>query len=60
MPLRKSRSKEAISQNIKELVHSYEETGKIGKSRPKTKKEAVKQAVAIAMNKARKSKKKKR
>ncbi len=52
MPLKKGRSRKVISQNIEEIVHSWEKTGKIGNSRPKTKKQAVKQAVAIALNKA--------
>lgn len=60
MPLRKGRSKEVISSNIKELVNSWKKTGKIGTSKPKTKKKAVKQAVAIAMSKAGISKKKKK
>ena len=58
-PLRKGKSKKTISANIRELVHSWEKTGKIGTSRPKTKKQAVKQAVAIALETARRSKKKK-
>lgn len=36
-------------------MHSYERSGKIGKSKPESKKKAQKQAVAIALNKARKS-----
>lgn len=59
MPLKKGRSKQVVSSNIEELVHSWEDTGKIGTSKPKTKKQAVKQAVAISLRKAGKSKKKK-
>jgi len=57
LPLRKGRSKKVIRQNIGELVHSYEKTGRIGNSRPKSKKKAVKQAVAIAYKKAGRSRK---
>lgn len=60
MPLKKGRSRKVISENIEEIVHSWEKTGKIGNSRPKTKKQAVKQAVAIALNKAGVSRKRKR
>lgn len=52
MPLKKGRSKKVISQNIEEIIRSWEKTGKIGNSKPKTKKQAVKQAVAIALKKA--------
>jgi len=58
MPLKKGRSRKVVSENIKELVHSWEDKGKIGYSKPKTKKQAIKQAVAIAINKAGKSRKK--
>lgn len=57
MPLSKSKSKKAIQSNVKELVHSYEKKGKIGTSKPASKKKAIKQAVAISLNTARKSKK---
>ncbi len=52
MPLKKGRSRKVISSNIEEIVRSWKKTGKIGNSKPKTKKQAVKQAVAIALNKA--------
>jgi hypothetical protein len=55
MPLRKGTSDATTSSNIKTLVHDYERTGKIGNSKPASKKKAVKQAVAIALNKARES-----
>jgi hypothetical protein len=59
MPLKKGCSKKVISQNIEEIVRSWEKTDKIGSSKPKTKKQAVKQAVAIAMQVCRSSKRKK-
>lgn len=52
MPLRRGRSRKVISQNIREIVHSWERTGRIGNSRPKTRKQAVKQAVAISLSHA--------
>lgn len=52
MPLHKGRSQKTIDKNVRELVHSYENTGKIGESKPKNKKKAVKQAVAISLQKA--------
>jgi hypothetical protein len=59
MPLKKGSSKKVIKSNVKELVDTYKEKGKIGTSKPKDKKAAIKQAVAIAYSKAGKSKKKK-
>lgn len=56
MPLKKGKSQETVGKNIKELEHSYKKTGKIGTSKPKSKKAAHKQAIAIALNKAGKSK----
>jgi hypothetical protein len=50
MPLKKGKSN--VSENIKELMKSYKKTGKHGTSKPKSKKAAHKQAVAIALNKA--------
>lgn len=46
MPLRVGR--DSFDYNIKELMETYEKTGKIGSSRPKTKKKALEQALAIA------------
>ncbi len=55
MPLKSGKSNETVKRNIKTLVHEYEDQGKIGKSRPDSKKKAVKQAVAISLKKAGKS-----
>jgi hypothetical protein len=55
MPLKKGSSKLVISSNIKTLVDDWKRDGAIGTSHPPTKKKAVKQAVAIALSKARKS-----
>jgi hypothetical protein len=55
MPLKKGSSRDTVSQNVKTLVHDYERKGSIGNSKPASKKKAVKQAVAIALNKARES-----
>ena len=55
MPLKNGQSDDAVKSNIKTLVHEYEEDGTIGNSRPDSKKKAVKQAVAISLKKAGKS-----
>ena len=52
MPLKSGSSRKTISGNIRELVGGYEEKGRIGTSTPKSKKAAVKQAVAISLKKA--------
>ena len=52
MPLKSG--KKNIQSNIKELVHKYESTGKIGTSKPKSKKKAIKLAAAISYDKSRK------
>jgi hypothetical protein len=52
MPLKRGSSQETISANIKRLVHEYDEDGKIGTSHPKSRKKAIKQAAAIAYDKA--------
>lgn len=51
--LRKGGSKTIVSANIREIVHDWEKDGTIGSSRPETKDQAVKQAVAIALGQAR-------
>ena len=55
MPLKKGTSKAAVSSNIKTLVNEWEKEGSIGSSHPATKQKAVKQAVAISLKKAGKS-----
>lgn len=55
MPLKKGSSQKTISSNIGEMVTKFKKTGEIGTSKPKNKKAAVKQAVAIALSTAGKS-----
>lgn len=55
MPLRKGSSQSVVSSNIKVLVDDWKKDGLIGTSNPPTKKKAIKQAVAIALTKAGKS-----
>ena len=55
MPLNKGKSRKAVSENIGTLVHEWEKEGAIGKSHPRTKQKAVRQAVAISLKKAGKS-----
>jgi len=55
MPLRKGSSQEVVSRNIKTLVDDWKKDGSIGSSHPPTKTKAIKQAVAIALGKAGKS-----
>jgi chitinase len=57
MPLKKGSSQKTISSNVGEMVRSFKKTGKIGTSKPASKKKAQKQAVAIALTKAGKSNK---
>ena len=57
MPLRKGSSQAVVSSNIKTLVDDWKENGSIGTSHPSTKAKAIKQAVAIALTKAGKSRK---
>ena len=52
MPLQKGRSDKTVSANIKKLAHEYEKKGTIGTSHPASKKKAIKQAVAISLRKA--------
>lgn len=57
MPLKKGRSQKVVGENIGEMVRSFKETGKIGTSKPKNVAAATKQAAAIALSKAGKSRK---
>jgi hypothetical protein len=52
MPLKKGSSAKTISKNISELMRSYKKTGKMGFSKPRSKKKAQKQAIAIALSSA--------
>lgn len=57
MPLKSGSSKKVVSANIGELVSKFKKTGKIGTSEPGSMAAAQKQAAAIALSRARKSKK---
>ena len=57
MPLRKGSSPSIVSNNIKALVDGWKQDGSIGTRHPPTQKKAIKQAVAIALTQARKSRK---
>ncbi len=54
MPLKSGGGKKTFVENIRELMHSFNKTGRIGNSRPKSKAKADKQAVAIAYAQKRK------
>ena len=58
MPLKKGRSQKAVSQNIGRLLHEYDHEGHIGSSRPVSRRKAQKQAIAIALGKAGRSRRK--
>ena len=53
--LRKGGSKDVVSANIREIVQDWAQDGTIGASRPETREQAVKQAVAIALGEARRT-----
>lgn len=57
MPLRNGRSDKTVTANIAGMVDEYKAEGHIGTSHPATKQKAVKQAVAIALSKAGRSRK---
>lgn len=52
MPLKKGKSQAIISSNIKEMLDSWRETGKIGNTTPRNKKHALKIAQAAAYTSA--------
>jgi len=58
MPLKKGRSKKVVSENIGEMMSSFGRTGRIGTSKPKSKRAAAKQAAAIAYSEAGRARKK--
>jgi len=56
MPLVKGKSNKAVGKNIQTLVDDFQKSGRIGTSKPANKAAAVKQAMAIALRKAGKTK----
>ena len=58
MPLKPGKSNKVVSGNISEMVGAYKKTGKIGTSKPESKKKAIQQATAIALSAAGKSRNK--
>lgn len=56
MPLKSGKSNATVSENIRELMHSFHGSGKIGTSAPSSNQAASKQAAAIAYSKAGRSK----
>ena len=52
MPLKKGSSQTVVSSNVKTLVDEWKHDEAIGTSHPATKQKAIKQAVAIALDKA--------
>jgi hypothetical protein len=56
MPLNPGSSAQTVGKNISELMNSYKAKGKIGSSKPASKEAAQKQAAAIALNNAGKTK----
>jgi len=48
VPLKRGHSRKLIAENIRELMHTYQREGRIGRSHPPNPHQAVKQAAAIA------------
>jgi hypothetical protein len=55
MPLKAGQGRKNLVSNIRELMHSFKRTGKIGTSTPASPAKANKQAVAIAYDQQRRS-----
>jgi hypothetical protein len=55
MPLQQGSGRPSVVANIRELMHSFAKSGRIGTSHPASKRKAQKQAVAIALDEQRKS-----
>ena len=55
MPLKSGSSAKTRSSNIKEMMHKFKGTGKIGPTRPRNIKHAQKIAAAAAFTKSRES-----
>lgn len=53
MPLKSGSGAKTRSTNIKELLHAFKSSGRIGNSKPSSMKAAVAQAAAIAYRKSR-------
>ena len=56
MPLKSGKGPKAHSQNVKEMLQKFKQTGKIGSSEPANMGKAMSQANAIAYDKGRQSK----
>jgi hypothetical protein len=55
MPLKSGASQKTFVENIREIMHSFHRTGRIGTSRPDSAGKANKQALAIAYAQKRKA-----
>jgi hypothetical protein len=55
MPLQEGKSKKVLSENISEVMSSYNDKGTIGNTKPKNKAHAAKIEAAIAYAQQRKS-----
>lgn len=50
--MKSGKSQDTVKRNIKTLVREYEDRGTISKTKPVNKKKAIKQAIAISLKKA--------